>query len=52
MNTLYLFGLEKDWIHPELKNLIETKIIHESKGCKARGKHILQLIEKHQKSRS
>ena len=46
MNTLYLFGLEKDWIHPELKHLIETKIIHESKGCKARGKHVLALIEK------
>jgi hypothetical protein len=50
MTFLYLFGLEKDWIHPELKHLIETKIIHESKGCKARGKHILELIEKHQKS--
>lgn len=52
MNTLYLFGLEKDWVHPELKHLIETKIIHESKGTKARGKHILKLIEKHQKSSS
>lgn len=46
MNTLYLFGLEKDWIHPELKYLIETKIMHESKGCKARGKHVLALIAK------
>ena len=51
MTFLYLFGLERNWIHPELKHLIETKIIHESKGCKARGKHILALIEKHQKSR-
>ncbi|MCG1036709.1 adenylosuccinate lyase [Polaribacter sargassicola] len=50
MTTLYLFGLKKSWIHPELKHLIETKIIHESKGCKARGKHILYLIEKHQKT--
>ena len=50
MTFLYLFGLEKDWIHPELKHLIESKIIHESKGCKARGKHILQLIEKHRNS--
>jgi hypothetical protein len=49
MNTLYLFGLEKEWIHPELKHLIETKIIHESKGCKARGRYILELINKHQK---
>lgn len=52
MNSLYLFGLQKDWVHPELKHLIETKIIHESKGTKARGKHILELIEKHQKSHS
>ncbi|WP_405605164.1 adenylosuccinate lyase [Polaribacter sp. Asnod1-A03] len=50
MNTLYLFGLKKSWIHPELKHLIETKIIHQSKGCKARGKYILDLIEKHQKT--
>ena len=50
MNTLYLFGLEIGWIHPELKHLIETKIIHESKGTKARGKFIINLIEKHQKS--
>lgn len=50
MNTLCFFGLEMDWVHPELKHLIETKIIHESKGCKARGKHILLLIEKHRKS--
>lgn len=45
MNTLYLFGLDESWIHPELQHLIETKIIHESKGTKARGKHILQLIQ-------
>ncbi|MEN8702551.1 MAG: adenylosuccinate lyase [Polaribacter sp.] len=52
MNALYLFGLKYDWVHPELKHLIESKIIHESKGTKARGKQILNLIEKHQKSRS
>ena len=51
MHTLYLFGLQKKWIHDELKHLIETKIIHESKGTKARCEHILALIEKHQKSR-
>ena len=49
MNTLYLFGLNRDWIHSELKHLIETKIIHESKGCKARGKQILELIAKRRK---
>ncbi len=46
MNTLYLFGLKKKWVHPELKHLISSKVIHESKGCEARGKHILYLIEK------
>ena len=46
MNFLYLFGLQKDWVRPELQHLIETKIIHESKGCKARGKYILELIAK------
>jgi hypothetical protein len=50
MSSLYLFGLEKDWVHPALKQLILTKIIHESKGTKARGNHILKMIEKHQKS--
>lgn len=48
--TLYLFGLQKDWIHPELKLLIETKIIHESEGTNARGKQVLILIEKHKES--
>ena len=52
MTTLFLFGKEKDWIHPELTHLIQTKIIHESKGCKARGKYILGAIEKHQKTTS
>ena len=52
MTFLYLFGLQKDkdWVHPELKHLIETKIIHESKGCKARGKYILELIFKQKTS--
>ena len=50
MNTLYLFGLQQDWVHPELEHLISTKIIKESKGCKARGTYILAMIKKHQKN--
>ncbi|MDC1162311.1 adenylosuccinate lyase [Tenacibaculum sp.] len=46
MQTLYLLGLKKTWVHSELQHLISTKIIHESKGCEARGKKILQLIKK------
>jgi hypothetical protein len=52
MYSLYLFGKEYDWVHPELEHLIRSKIIHESKGCKARGRHILELIEKHQKRKN
>ncbi|MFD2567961.1 adenylosuccinate lyase [Pseudotenacibaculum haliotis] len=49
MTTLFYFGTlpGKDWVHPELEHLIRTKIVHESKGCKARGRHILDAIEKH-----
>lgn len=50
MHALFLFGKEQKWIHEALKHLIETKIIFESKGTKARGKKVLSLIEKHQKS--
>ena len=46
MTTLYFFGLQKDWVHSELEHIIQTKVIHESKGCAARGKHVLELIEK------
>ena len=44
MNTLYLLGLQIDWIHPALEIIIRKDIIHQSKGCEARGKKILKLI--------
>jgi len=50
MTSLYLFGFQKEWVHPELEHLISTKIIKESAGCKARGNKILALIKKHQKN--
>ena len=37
MIILYLFGLQKDWVHTELKHLINSKVVRESKGRKARG---------------
>ncbi|MBG7613328.1 adenylosuccinate lyase [Polaribacter sp. BAL334] len=52
MTTLFIFGKKQKWIHESLKHLIETKIIFESKGTKARGKNVLLAIEKHRKSRS
>tara|TARA_B100000795_G_scaffold269546_1_gene259267 strand:+ start:5050 stop:5229 length:180 start_codon:yes stop_codon:yes gene_type:complete len=50
VNSLYLFGLEKNCMHPAIKHLILTEIIHESKRTKARENYILKMIEKHQKS--
>lgn len=45
MNTLYLFGLEYDWIHPELTSIIERDFHSQSAGYKARGKKILKKIK-------
>lgn len=45
MQTLYLFGLEIDWIHPELEHIIKTKVIHQSKGTENRGRKILNKIQ-------
>ncbi|SNR15488.1 adenylosuccinate lyase [Tenacibaculum jejuense] len=50
MNTLFLFGKYKDWVHSELEHIIRTKVIHESKGCEARGKKVLSLIHKRNNS--
>ncbi|MFL0353585.1 adenylosuccinate lyase [Xanthomarina sp. GH4-25] len=46
MNTLYLFGNEFDWIHPELILIIERDFQMQSSGFKARAKQILQKIKK------
>jgi hypothetical protein len=46
MTTLYLFGKYRDWVHPELEHIIRSKVIHEGKGCAARGRKILELLEK------
>lgn len=45
MTSLYLLGTEFEWIHPELKPIIETNIHSGSAGYKARGKSILQQID-------
>lgn len=46
METLFLFGKNTDWILEELESIITNNVIHESKGCEARGKKILHLINK------
>lgn len=47
MQTLYLFGNYRDWVHPELSHIIQTQVIQQSKGCEVRGKKILELIKKY-----
>ena len=44
MNCLYLLGTEFDWIHPELKNILERDFQMQSSGFKARARHILKKL--------
>jgi hypothetical protein len=46
MQSLYFLGTEQDWIHPELKTIIESNIHQKSAGYKSKGKYILKLIQK------
>lgn len=46
MEMLFLFGKKRDWIHEELKLIIEQNISKESAAYKARGKKILDWINK------
>ncbi|MFH4964164.1 adenylosuccinate lyase [Gaetbulibacter sp. M235] len=45
MNTLYLFGKDYKWIHPELVQILEQDFQNQSPGYKARAKHILKKIK-------
>lgn len=45
MNTLYLFGKDYKWIHPELSQILEQDYASQSAGFKARAKHILKKIK-------
>ncbi|MGY0392735.1 adenylosuccinate lyase [Bizionia sp. KMM 8389] len=46
MNTLYLFGTEYEWIHPELCLILERDYQMQSPGFKARARKILKKIKK------
>jgi len=46
MLALYFLGTQYDWIHPELKTIIKNNIHQGSAAYKARGKYVLQQIEK------
>lgn len=45
MNALYLLGTEYDWIHPELKTIMQRDYAHQSAGYKARSRHLLAKID-------
>jgi hypothetical protein len=45
MTCLYYRGTEIEWIHPELKQVIEERIHQGSAGYKNRGSKILDLIK-------
>ena len=47
IHALYLLGTEIDWIHPELKTIIEQNIHQKSAGYKSQGRKILEKIKKH-----
>lgn len=48
METLFLFGKEVDWVHEELKTILEQEIAYGSAAYKARGKKMLLWIRKFQ----
>ena len=46
MNTLFLLGKEYDWIHPELKLILERDFNVSSAAFKARARHLLKKLKK------
>ena len=50
METLFLFGKEFAWVHPELKLILEQEISNGSPAYQARGKRILKWMGKFTKS--
>ena len=45
MNSLHLLGREYDWVHPELKTILERDFHAQSAAFKARARHILKKIK-------
>lgn len=46
MSTLFLFGKEYNWIHPELARILQDDFHKQSAAFKARAKQILKKIKK------
>lgn len=49
MGTLFLFGKDYKWIHPELAQILEQDFPTQSAGYKARAKQTLMKIKKNSK---
>ena len=45
MNALFLLGTEFEWIHPELKIILERDFSSQSAAFKARSRHILKKLK-------
>jgi len=45
MEALFLFGKEIDWVHGELKLILQQDITNGSAGYKARGKNVLKQLK-------
>ncbi len=46
MRTLFLFGYTDDWIHPELKRILERDYASQSAAYKARARQIFKKLKK------
>lgn len=49
MEILFLFGKETNWVHQELKQIIQQDFYNQSAGYKAKAKQILNKIKKTKK---
>jgi hypothetical protein len=47
MTCLFYLGTESDWIHTELKQILEANLFKGSAGYKSRAKKTLEQIRKH-----
>ena len=46
MTTLFMLGLEYDWVHPELARILEDDFSKQSAAFKARARQILKKIKR------
>ncbi|MBQ4914847.1 adenylosuccinate lyase [Maribacter sp. MMG018] len=46
MTTLFLLGTEYDWIHPELKMVLEQNYVKSSAAYQARAKRVLKKLQR------